>query len=93
MALPVNYNEISAVTRRKVREEYVILQKGFCCHCKAPLAGPAAPYVRQLSINLKLFPPGFLRNPVHLHHNHVSGMTIGAVHAHCNGVLWQFHGE
>jgi len=44
-------------------------------------------------IDWDLFPPGFLKNPVHLHHNHDTGMTIGAVHAYCNAVLWQYYGE
>jgi hypothetical protein len=28
-----------------------------------------------------------------LHHCHQTGLTIGAVHAKCNAVLWQYHGE
>lgn len=31
--------------------------------------------------------------PVHLHHDHKTGLTIGAVHAKCNAVLWQYYGE
>jgi len=46
-----------------------------------------------MDINLKLFPPGFLKNPVHLQHNHDSDLTEGAVHAKCNGVMWQYHGR
>jgi hypothetical protein len=34
-----------------------------------------------------------LEDSVHLHHSHETGMTIGAVHARCNAVLWQYHGE
>jgi hypothetical protein len=47
----------------------------------------------KLEINRKLFPEGFFRWPIHLHHDHTSGMTIGAVHNTCNAVLWQYHGE
>jgi hypothetical protein len=40
-----------------------------------------------------LFPELFLKYPVHLHHSHVTGLTIGAVHAYCNAVLWVYHDE
>lgn len=34
-----------------------------------------------------------LRYPVHLQHNHDTGMTEGAVHARCNAVMWQYLGR
>jgi hypothetical protein len=51
--------------------------------------------MQQKSINFSLFPGGigFLKYPIHLHHDHNTGMTIGAVHARCNAILWQYHGE
>lgn len=30
------------------------------------------------------FPKGMLDYPVHLHHDHKTGMTIGAIHSYCN---------
>ena len=44
-------------------------------------------------IDEELVPENFFKYPVHLHHSHYTGMTIGAVHANCNAVLWQYHGE
>ena len=44
-------------------------------------------------INWKLFPPFFLRFPIHLQHNHDTNMTEGAVHAYCNAVMWQYEGR
>lgn len=41
----------------------------------------------------KIFPKGFFDRPVHLHHSHDTGLTIGAVHAVCNAVLWIYHRE
>jgi len=79
--------------RRLVREEYIRVQEGLCYHCKEPLNGEASEDVMSKQINENLFPPRFLDWPVHLHHSHVTGMTIGAVHARCNAVLWQYHGE
>jgi hypothetical protein len=57
------------------------------------LDGPAADHILKKDINLRLFPPNFLKYPIHLHHCHDTGMTIGAVHCHCNAVLWQYLGK
>lgn len=93
MELPIDYTRSTPDVRRRAREQYVLEQKGQCHHCKQPLSGPPLDTVKALRINLSLFPPNFLRWPVHLHHCHKTGMTIGAVHSYCNAVLWQHHGE
>lgn len=93
MKLPVNYNEIHPSQRMMVREAYVIIQKNLCYHCNTPLTGSPPKEVTSRHINKKLFPVGFFKWPVHLHHDHNTGMTIGAVHNYCNAVLWQYHGE
>jgi len=59
----------------------------------APLDGPPDESVSELPVHRDLFPVGFFKNPHHLHHNHETGMTIGTVHAYCNAVLWEYHGE
>ena len=93
MKLPVNYELITQVERRLVREEYVKVQDGLCYHCKEPLTGLPSREVSSYKINVYLFPKGFFSWPIHLHHNHDTGMTIGAVHCRCNAVLFQHHGE
>lgn len=93
MELPTDYKALSPQQRKAVREEYVCTQNGLCSHCWQPLDGPASGSVMAMRVNRKLFPPSFFRWPVHLHHSHKTGMTIGAVHCHCNAVLWQYHGE
>lgn len=93
MKLPVNYDKLHWRERKKVREEYIKIQKGKCCHCGQPLDKNPCSSVRCLSINKSLFPKNFFKYPVHLHHNHDTGMTIGAVHCYCNAVLWQYYGE
>ena len=90
MELPVNYNELHFKERRVVREEYIKLQEGKCCHCGCLLKEKP---VMDKVIDIGLFPPNFFKWPVHLHHSHDTGMTIGAVHNYCNAVLWQYHGE
>jgi len=93
MELPVNYEKISQQERRRVREEYIKRQNGLCYHCGKPLDDKPCESVRKKSINKALFPPHFLKHPVHLHHDHITGMTIGAIHSRCNAVLWQYYGE
>ena len=90
MKLPVDYNSLNWQELREVREEYIKRQGGKCHYCGAPLSGPPD---NRAHVNKKLFPPKFFNYPVHLHHDHTTGMTIGAVHAQCNAVLWQYHGE
>lgn len=92
MELPVNYNNLHYRKRRAVREAYVKVQDGFCCHCKAPLKSSPAMDIAEKPVDASLFPEGFFNWPVHLHHCHETGMTIGATHAHCNAVLWQYYG-
>lgn len=93
MDLPVDYEAISQPERRAVREEYIRRQDGKCAYCEEPLSGGPPERVKENRINWRLFPKHFLRHPVHLHHDHETGMTKGAVHSYCNAVLWQYHGE
>jgi len=93
MKLPVDYNKINWIEKRKIRNEYKKLQNNKCYYCWASLVEKPAKNVRDLPINKRLFPPSFFNYPVHLHHDHNTGMTIGAVHNYCNAVLWQYEGE
>lgn len=93
MELPVKYDSLEWPERRAVREEYIRLQKGNCAHCGEPLSGPCSDEMDRKPIKRRLFPETFFKYPVHLHHSHVTGMTIGAIHAQCNAVLWQYRGE
>ena len=93
MELSANYNELHFTERKAVREEYIKQQKGLCYHCGSRLDGEPLDSVKSKPVNKQLFPPNFFKWPVHLHHNHETGMTIGAVHNYCNAVLWQYHGE
>lgn len=91
--LPVKYKELSPSMRKDVREQYIRIQEGKCYYCHQPLDGKASRKVREAKINEKLFPKGFFDHPVHLHHDHGSGLTLGAVHCDCNAYLWQYEGE
>jgi hypothetical protein len=93
MKLPINYNTSHWRIRRQAREQYIQLQQGKCYHCGKPLEGPPAENVASKPINSILFPKNFFKYPVHLHHDHKSGITIGAVHNKCNAVLWQYYGK
>jgi len=89
--LPVDYDKLAQWQRREVREQYIVEQSGECLYCGNPLESGPKEDVLSLPIDLRLFPPFFLKNPIHLQHCHSSGMTEGAVHAYCNAVLWQYH--
>lgn len=88
-----NYNELTQPERAAVRAQYIERQGGKCSHCGEPIDGMPSVLVRQKRVNSKLFPRGFFRWPVHLHHDHKTGRTLGAVHSYCNAVLWQYHGQ
>ena len=93
MELPINYETADWQTRANAREQYIEDQKGQCMFCKTPL-GMRPEQTKE--IDWSLFPggeEGFLRYPVHLQHNHDTGMSEGAVHSYCNAVLWQYHGR
>lgn len=93
MILPVDYTELEWQERREVRLKYIELQNGLCHHCKTSLSSEPHSDIIALKINKALFPETFFNYQIHLHHDHDTGMTIGAVHAKCNAVLWQYHGE
>ena len=93
MKLPQNYDELSSIQRRLVREEYVRQQNNSCSFCNGSLDEQPPEHIRTKPIDWDLFPENFLRYPIHLQHNHDTGMTEGAVHAYCNAVLWQYYGR
>jgi len=90
---PLDYRRLSPRQRTDVREQYEAEQGGDCYYCNTPLYEDPPEEILNKSINLAMFPPGFLNNPVHLQHDHYTGMTEGAVHAYCNAVMWQYEGR
>lgn len=93
MDLPQKYDELLPHEKKNVREEYVRRQDGRCYWCDSPLDLDPPRRVKSLRINWRLFPPNFLKYPVHLQHCHKTGLTEGAVHAYCNAVMWQYYGR
>ena len=88
--LPQHYPSLKPYERAQVRNQYVKEQDGLCHYCAEPLSGsPSTNY----TLDMRRFPRNFLRYPIHLHHCHQTGLTLGAVHALCNGILWEVHGE
>lgn len=91
--LPVSYSALTREERPLVRARYTRLQDGLCWHCENPLDLPPPYHAQHDLIDWRRFPIGFQNYPVHLHHDHSTDLTIGSVHALCNAVLWQFHGQ
>ena len=90
---PVPYSKLTPAKRKQIREQYVADQGGLCYWCQMPLDKQPLKEVRDKKIDLRLFPPNFLKYPVHLQHDHSTDLTEGAVHAYCNAVMWQYHGR
>jgi len=90
MKLPVDYTKLEPSERRAVREQYVTEQKGLCFYCGKTLDKEAPKRITDKEINWSLFPENFLKYPIHLQHDHSTGMTEGAVHNYCNAVMWQY---
>lgn len=91
--LPVDYDLLSWQERREVREQYIKEQQNMCFYCDERLDQEAPEYIKEKHIFWDLFPPNFLKYPVHLQHDHDTGMTEGAVHNYCNAVMWQYEGR
>ena len=91
--LPAKYSTLTGGERRDVREEYIKLQHGKCFYCKENLRKDPPKRVTSKAIDWDYFPDNFLKYPIHLQHNHDTDMTGGAIHAYCNAIMWQYHGE
>jgi hypothetical protein len=91
--LPLDYTKLTPQQRREVRQQYVKEQKNVCHYCGEDLRKEPSKRVKEKSVDWKLFPSNFLQYPIHLQHNHRTGMTEGAVHSYCNAVMWQYEGR
>lgn len=89
----MDYNKLTFQQRRELREQYIKQQDGKCLYCGGQLSSSPLKEITDKKINWSLFPVNFLKYPVHLQHNHVTGLTEGAVHAYCNAVMWQYEGK
>lgn len=93
MKLPIKYSESAWHTRKEAREQYIEEQHGLCYFCLGSIKEEPSKLITNIAINKKLFPTNFFNHPIHLHHSHKTGLTLGAVHCKCNAILWQYHGE
>ena len=93
MHLPVDYKSLTPQLRRAVRLQYIEQQENKCWYCNEDLNGEPAERCKRFKIDERLFPQGFFDHPIHLQHDHDTGLTEGAVHAVCNAVLWQYYGR
>jgi hypothetical protein len=92
-SLPQKYSELSYKAKRLVREQYIEEQNNKCMYCHYLLTMDPPKEITDKDINWKLFPPNFLKYPIHLQHDHSTDLTEGSVHSYCNAVLWQYHGR
>lgn len=90
MIKPAKYDNLSQSERRELRNRYMKEQHYVCPFCGLDLRQRPEELHPELvkQINWKRFPKHFLKYPVHLHHNHITGLTIGAYHSICNAILF-----
>lgn len=93
MRLPIDYDTATPAEKKAAREEYANRQDGNCWYCKSDLGEPPTPEICRAYIDKSRFPPQFFTYKVHLHHDRVTGESLGAVHARCNAYLWQYLGQ
>ena len=93
MKLPINYSKATWVERKRARKLYINQQDGKCYYCGASLAEAPPSHILAKKITPSLYPESFFKYPIHLHHSHNTGLTIGAVHNYCNAVLWEYEKE
>lgn len=91
--LPAHYSSLTPTQRAIVRNAYIKQQNKLCYWCNSSLDDEPPVDIRNMHINWSLFPPHFLRHPIHLQHDHRTDLTEGAVHALCNAVMWQYYGR
>lgn len=91
--LPTDYTLLSPKERAEVRRQYILEQNNLCYYCRESLSKKPPKRITDKPIIWSLFPKEFLNYPIHLQHNHNTGMTEGAVHAYCNAVMWQYEGR
>lgn len=87
---PIDYTKLNAKERRNIREQYIKEQNNKCMYCNNSLSDKAPNSITDKYIDWTLFPPKFLKYPIHLQHNHDTGMTEGAVHSECNAYMWYY---
>jgi hypothetical protein len=89
--LPQKYSKLTTTQRRHVREQYIKEQNNLCYWCKHSLDEDPPSHILEKRISPTLFPVNFFRHSIHLHHDHISDLTEGAVHAYCNAVMYQYY--
>lgn len=93
LQLPINYERATPEERRAARVEYVRQQNGKCYFCHELLVKDPPAKLLELDINWSRFPEHFQVHPVHLQHNHQTGMSEGAVHMFCNAFMFDYLGR
>lgn len=88
--LPADYRGLNWQARRAVRQQYAEMQHNECFYCGGSLNEDTPKELKEIPIDWSLFPQNFLAYPVHLQHNHSTGMTEGAVHSLCNAIMWNY---
>ena len=93
LKLPINYVRSSRAKRAQARLQYIEEQDNLCYFCKEDIHIDPPSKILEMPLSRKGYPKGFFDRPIHLHHCHMTDKTIGATHAYCNAVLFEYYGE
>ncbi len=82
--------------KRELRDEYTRSFGGRCLYCFEKLDDEPNSFVRDSADDIEWDDSpgrkeGFLKNPIHLHHDHETGLTLASIHALCNAHSWHFY--
>lgn len=91
LKLPAVYDQLSRGQKQVARAMYIERQRGRCWYCHENIYSDPPGRVLAMAIDWGQFPRDFLKHPIHLQHNHDTGLTEAVVHAYCNAVLWEYY--
>ena len=91
--LSLIYHEIPIEKKKYVRKQYMEKQNYKCMYCNEDILKSALEFITKLKIDWKLFPPNFLKHPIHLQYSHDTGLTEEVFHNYCNAVMWQYENK
>jgi len=93
LKLPINYVRATRAMRAQARLQYIEEQDNLCYFCSEDIHKAPPDKILEMPLVRANYPRSFFDHPIHLHHCHETDKTIGATHAYCNAVLFEYYGE
>lgn len=84
LELPTKYSSLTGERKSAVKEAYICLQRDRCWLCGDDLYDPPKFLVENPNYMPLCGNQLAEHSPLHLHHDHKTGLTLGVTHAECN---------